>query len=150
MDSIGKVECVDGNVYWYQYGKFHRDNGLPAIILSDGTLLYYQYGTLHRSGNGGSGSGTGDGPAVMRPNGIMDYYQYSVYGGSYYDDNIKLWHLDGPTITYPNGTKMWYKDGLLHNDNGPAIVHYDGTEEWYQNGVLHRNDSGGKIGRAHV
>lgn len=38
----------------------------------------------------------------------------------------------------PLGTKIWYRDGVVHRDDGPAIVSYDGAESWYQNGLRHR------------
>ena len=38
-----------------------------------------------------------------------------------------------------NGTRYWYKDGVLHRDNDlPAIELADGTRYWYKDGKLHR------------
>ena len=38
-----------------------------------------------------------------------------------------------------NGTRYWYKDGVLHRDNDqPAIELADGTREWYKDGKPHR------------
>ena len=41
-----------------------------------------------------------------------------------------------------DGTKKWYKNGLLHRENDlPAIEWVSGTKEWYQNGLLHRENN---------
>jgi hypothetical protein len=48
---------------------------------------------------------------------------------------------DKPAIVFPNGTKMWYKNGAYHRDNdNPAIVHSDGTKSWWKNGKNHRDN----------
>ena len=39
-----------------------------------------------------------------------------------------------------HGSKLWYKDDKLHNENGPAIIYDDGKSQWYLNGKLHRED----------
>jgi len=45
------------------------------------------------------------------------------------------------TITYPNGTKIWYQNGELHRDNDlPAVTYPNGTKQWYQNGLFVRNN----------
>jgi len=36
-------------------------------------------------------------------------------------------------MEYPDGTKTWYRNGLLHREDGPAIEHPDGTKSWYLN-----------------
>ena len=33
-------------------------------------------------------------------------------------------------------------DGLLHRIHGPAIIHTDGTKHWFRNGVLHKLKNG--------
>lgn len=48
---------------------YHRGNDLPAYITRDGTQLWYFYGELHRENN----------PAVIRSNGIVDWFQYGQY-----------------------------------------------------------------------
>lgn len=40
----------------------------------------------------------------------------------------------------PNGTKRYYKDGLLNREDGPAIIYNDGDKFWYINDVCHRLD----------
>jgi antitoxin component YwqK of YwqJK toxin-antitoxin module len=35
-----------GTVHWYQNGRLHRDNDLPAIECADGTKYWYQNGEL--------------------------------------------------------------------------------------------------------
>jgi hypothetical protein len=44
------------------------------------------------------------------------------------------------TMVVENGTKYWYRDGLLHREDGPAIECPSGTKFWYRNGDLHRED----------
>ena len=39
-----------------------------------------------------------------------------------------------------DGTKHWYKDGILHREDGPAVEYTDGTKQWYRDGKLHRED----------
>jgi len=36
------------NQVWYQNGKLHREDNLPAIIYPDGTQYWYQNGKCHR------------------------------------------------------------------------------------------------------
>ncbi len=47
----------------------------------------------------------------------------------------------------PDGTRYWYKNGLLHREDGPAIERQDGSKEWWLHGELHR-ESGPAIERA--
>jgi hypothetical protein len=42
---------------------------------------------------------------------------------------------DGPAVEYLDGTKEWYKNGMLHREDGPAILYRDGTESWYMHGI---------------
>jgi len=43
-----------------------------------------------------------------------------------------------PSITYPNGTKEWYRDGILHREDGPAVEYSNGDQEWWWLGQKHR------------
>jgi predicted lipoprotein with Yx(FWY)xxD motif len=43
-------------------------------------------------------------------------------------------------VTDNDGTRRWYRDGLLHREDGPALELPDGTRRWYRNGQLHRED----------
>ena len=60
---------------------------------------------------------------------------------------------DEPAEFLPDGTKKWYKDGVLHRDNGPAVENTNlKIKRWYQNGLLHRDqdkpaviEDGGRI-----
>lgn len=64
------VEYDDGEYIWYRNGNKHRDpcpiTGIcgPTHEQLDGTKMWYMHGLLHRA----------DGPAVMRPGGIMEYW----------------------------------------------------------------------------
>jgi hypothetical protein len=39
---------------------------------------------------------------------------------------------------YPNGTKVWYLNGLCHRVDGPALEYLGGYKEWWLNGQRHR------------
>ena len=41
-------------------------------------------------------------------------------------------------VEYPDGDKIWYKDGRRHRENGPACEYADGTKHWYKEGKCHR------------
>ena len=43
-------------------------------------------------------------------------------------------------ITYSNGTKYWYKNGLSHRVDGPAVEDSNRTKHWFINGLRHRED----------
>ena len=43
-------------------------------------------------------------------------------------------------VIYSNGSKRWYKAGLLHRIDGPAVIHSDGRQIWYKWGKIHRDD----------
>ena len=51
------------------------------------------------------------------------------------------WHnVDDAAIEYKNGTKEWYKHGLLHREGDlPSIEDSNGTKEWYKHGLKHRD-----------
>jgi len=53
----------DGSKLWYWHGLLHRING-PAVIWSDGHMAWYWYGDRHRI----------DGPARILPNGKIEYW----------------------------------------------------------------------------
>ena len=41
----------DGNKFWFQNGKFHRDGDLPAIEWASGDKEWYKNGELHHNDN---------------------------------------------------------------------------------------------------
>ena len=44
-------------------------------------------------------------------------------------------------VEYPNGEKVWYKDGLVHSyNNKPAVIGIFGTRYWFENGEIHRGN----------
>ena len=53
---------------WYQYGKLHRENDLPAVETSIGSMEWYLHGKLHRS----------NGPAVEQVDGYKAWYLNGV------------------------------------------------------------------------
>ena len=64
-----------------------------------------------------------------------------------YPDGTKYWHVngllhreDGPAIEYPNGRKEWVLNGKRHREDGPAREWADGYKEWFLNGKRHREN----------
>lgn len=45
---------------------------------------------------------------------------------------------DGPAVTHPDGSRMWYMYGVKHRLDGPAVEWADGTKEWWVAGFRHR------------
>lgn len=41
---------------------------------------------------------------------------------------------DKPAVSYSDGTKYWYYDGVLHRENGPAIVYSNDEVSFYYHG----------------
>lgn len=46
---------------------------------------------------------------------------------------------DKPAIEYPDGSKYWYKDGVMHREDGPAVL-VKNAEIWMRDGKYHRID----------
>jgi len=67
-------------------------------------------------------------------------YEVDTDGTKRWYKNGVLHREDGPAVEYVNGTKNWYKNGLLHRDDGPAIEGANGAKYWYKNGEYHRED----------
>jgi hypothetical protein len=63
-------------------------------------------------------------------------------------DGTILWYKDdvlhnenGPAMYLPDGTMAWYKDGNIHSYNDkPALITPDGFKSWYDSGVRHRTN----------
>jgi hypothetical protein len=43
-------------------------------------------------------------------------------------------------VEYPNGSKLWYRNGKQHREDGPAWEGTDGEKVWFLNGKYHRED----------
>ena len=67
-DKIECFETVNGDKFWYQNGKLHREDG-PAIEYANGDKSWYQNGKMHRT----------DGPVIERANGHKAWYIDSIY-----------------------------------------------------------------------
>ena len=44
INKTDQIINIDGNTSWYKNGQLHRDNDLPAVILTNGSQFWYQYG----------------------------------------------------------------------------------------------------------
>jgi hypothetical protein len=59
--------------------------------------------------------------------GGAQYWQRSIYE--------RYHRLGGPAVIHPNGTKSWFKDGVLHRLGGPAVsIANGGTDQWFVDG----------------
>jgi len=103
----------------FKNNQLHRDDDLPAIILTDNTRYWYQNGMIHREN---------DKPAVIYSDGTKKWF----INNQLHRDN------DKPAIIIPDGTKYWYKYGKLHRDNDkPARIDILlDLKQWYINGEL--------------
>lgn len=84
---------------------------------------------------------------IQRPIGFETVYKFKTFelaihfcGDRVYKLNKKAHRLDGPAITYYNGSEEWYLNGQLHRDDGPAVTDFRGNKRWYLNGKLHRDN----------
>lgn len=134
-----------GNIQFYVKGtnSLHRDDG-PAYI-EDEAEHWFRYNKRHRT----------DGPAIVYDYGVEfwfingkiansteEYLELSGFSASYVSNLEDIYGkiCNITEFERPDGTRLWFKDGLLHRDGGPAQIDADGTEYWYQNGKLHRTD----------
>lgn len=72
----------------------------------------------------------------------MKSFCVNAYDGStqWFNYDRRLHREDGPATEKPDGSKLWYIEGLLHRLDGPAIDSANGSKLWYVNGILHRLD----------
>lgn len=83
----------DGTQMWFQHGRLHRENDLPAIIYCDGTKEWWFNGLRHRDH---------DRAAIICSNGFMEWWNHGVL------------HRSGrsPAIINPRGESEWWQDGV--------------------------------------
>ena len=78
---------------------------------------------------------------------FIDSFNYPFTGILTYPCGTRKWYRDGklhrkdgPAVEYPTGAEVWYQNGKIHREDGPAFRGDNGTKRWYQDGVLHRVD----------
>ena len=141
------VEDINGYKAWYKEGKIHRLDG-PAVEGRDGHKEWCLEGKCHRL----------DGPACEWADGTKEWY---LNGKRYSEEDwkVKVQELKEPkmetlkvkstseipknftgVVEYPNGGKVWYKEGKLHREDGPAKEYPNGHKEWWFEGKRHRTD----------
>jgi hypothetical protein len=115
MEQLGyDYQIRNGVGMWLYQDKPHRAVG-PTI--DDGLRKeYYHYGKKDRL----------DGPAVIDEFGNMTYY----YNGTIHRDG------DEPAYIGVDGTKKWYRFGMLHRLGGPAVLLADSTQIWMIDGKV--------------
>ena len=59
------IEKANGDKFWTNNGQFHREGGLPAVILNDGQKEWWLNGLVHREGGL---------PAVEKANGHKEWW----------------------------------------------------------------------------
>lgn len=86
LNSIEVSFSSNGDQYWHQNGKRHRDYDLPAIIMLNGNQFWYKYGKLHRD-NGL--------PAVVLTNGDQYWYTNGELKKRFIHDKKEDWMKEG-------------------------------------------------------
>ena len=159
------IEYANGNKCWYKEGKFHREDG-PAIEFANGNKEWYKENKLHREDGPAVEYANGDkywykdndlhregGPAIEWSDGRVEYWLEDVrYTKDKYEAKMseKVWTAEEfnelPTekqigcFNFVDGSKRWYKEGLLHREDGPALESAHGTKFWFKEGKYHRED----------
>ena len=80
------IEKANGDKYWYQNGKLHRENG-PAVEKTNGDKHWFLNAKRHRE----------DGPAIEYADGEKQWWL-----------NNKQHREDGPAVIRANGNKSWW------------------------------------------
>jgi hypothetical protein len=62
------------------------------------------------------------------------------FGTKKYYLNNELHNEDGPAVECSDGHKQWRIHGKCHREDGPAVEYSTGMEEWWNNGKLHREN----------
>lgn len=95
-NDLPAIMSLDGNS-WYKEGLCHRDNDLPAQIVRDGEKQsWYKEGKRHRIGA----------PAF-----IQQKHSYFMYLEEWWENDEKH-RIDGPAVTYGDGRKEWWLNGV--------------------------------------
>ena len=70
------------------------------------------------------------------------------FGNKCWYDSVNKFELhrenDLPAVEYQNGSKSWYKNGVLHRENGPAMIDttmkiYSAHYYWFINGTQYND-----------
>ena len=72
-----------------------------------------------------------------------DYGYKKIYPSGtvkHYNHKDKSHNPNGPATEYPDGSKVYYVNGVLHRTDGPAIEWPNVSKEYYLNGIRHRLD----------
>ena len=70
---------------------------------------------------------------------LKNYTKVKVDGNKLYlNDEGKLHRLDGPAFEYSDGSKLWYINGICHQNIDPSYEYLDGTKQWFFKGQSHR------------
>lgn len=65
---------------------------------------------------------------------IESSFKDSNFTGDYLHEDGTKFSLNNGLINYieySNGTKQWFKNGLVHRENGPAVEWENGNKEWW-------------------
>ncbi len=106
------------------FGQYHSIDDKPSVVDNRNknrppSLYWHCHGNLHRGD---------DKPAsISSDRQIGDAYRW------YWHD---LLHREGdqPASIWADGTRYYYRMGVLHREHGPAIIRHDGTQVYYVDG----------------
>lgn len=123
-----------GDEKWILNGKLHRNFG-PALKTRLGYEEWNHFGKKHNI----------NGPAIIYPNGDKEWWingnllSTEIDGTRKYFREGILHKEGGPAIKDKHCNFWYYQKGILHREDGPAVC-WKGNLFWYRNGVLHRED----------
>lgn len=116
----GCLTAPDGTCRWFINGAPGREDDHPSVVYPDGTQVYYKENP-RRGGIGQRASleHRDGGPALIKPNGDLVYYQWG-----------KVSRKDGPAmILVSQGVQKWVEGGefirsepLLSNSTSPSHI----------------------------
>lgn len=116
---------------WWVNDKRHRIDG-PAIEFADGYKEYWVNGKQYSKD---------DWEYDYKPRKVARKHAFYMSQRVYEDTNCELHHLFKPAKITHNGTKQWWKHGLLHRIGGPALESdNDDAYAYYFEGDLHNID----------
>lgn len=122
--AIRKV-LLDGSIVWTKNGNFHRDNDLPAKVLSSGVKEWWVSGKRHRDAKDEKGLTL---PAIERPNGTKEWFkQHQRHRDDKDENGLTLPAvISEMKIKVQKGGKSFYKTFV--------------SKQWWANDKLHRDD----------
>ena len=127
-----------GTKLYYKDDMLHNEDG-PAVIYPNGTVSFYINGRRvdeYKPGFGCFNPKSRE-EALERLNRKERPYSRELYLA---DINKRWPEMKNGLIVTEKGTKVYYKDDMVHNEDGPAAIFKSGTIGYYIEGKRHRED----------